>query len=62
MENITVASLMLRLARLESHLKGTPEGRRLTSAINRLDAALQNTDRALVNVYAPKSVLALRGR
>jgi len=45
---------MLRLSSLEADLKGTPEGQRLTTAINRLDAALQNIDRALVNVYGPR--------
>jgi hypothetical protein len=54
LEKVTVGSLMLRLRRLEDNLDGTPEGRRLTSAIDRLDAALQNADRALVNVYAPR--------
>jgi hypothetical protein len=54
LEDLTVRRLMIRLSLIESELKGTPEGRRLTSAINRLDAALQNADRALVNVYAPR--------
>lgn len=63
LERMSISSVFSELQSLETDLKGTPEGRRLTRTVNNLDQSLQAVDRALVNVYGPRSVLAavLRG-